>query len=131
MPIKIYDSGYRGECPIESAELKTFFNQIRAQYPDTYGKLAFHPRNEGRKTAAQVQVEKMEGSTPGVSDIIIPIGFVCELKRQDRTKSKLPTVEKKYLETAARGGAFACIAYGWEQAWRAFIDWKLQRGDNS
>ena len=127
--IKIYDSGYRGECPIESAELKTFFNQLRLKYPDTYGKLAFHPRNEGKKTAAQVQVEKMEGATPGVSDIIIPLGFVCELKRKDRTKSRLPKVEVEYLEAAGLMGAFACVAYGWENAWRAFIDWKLLRGD--
>lgn len=127
--IRIYDSGYRGKCPLESAELTTFFNQIRKQYPKTYGLLAFHPRNEGKKTQAQVQVEKMEGSTPGVSDIIIPPGFVCELKRQDKTQSRLPQVEKDYLEEADLMGAFTCIAYGWEQAWRAFIDWKLERGD--
>lgn len=125
--IRIYDSNYRGDCALESAELKTFFNQIRTQYPDTWGKLAFHPRNEGRKTHAQVQVEKMEGQVSGVPDIIIPGNptFLCELKREDRTQKsvKFPKVEREYLEKAAEQGAFVCLAYGWEQAWLAFNEW--------
>lgn len=123
MKLRVYDSGYRGDCPLESAELKTFFNQIRGKYPDTWGKLAFHQRNEGKKTHAQVQVEKMEGATAGVCDIIVAPGFYCELKRKDRTKSRLPPVEKQFLELVAERGGFACIAYGWEQAWVAFNEW--------
>lgn len=127
MKIRVYDSGYRGDCPLESAELKTFFNQIRGKYPDTWGKLAFHTRNEGKKSHAQVQVEKMEGATAGVCDIIVAPGFYCELKRRDRTKSRLPTVEKQFLELVAERGGFACVAYGWEQAWVAFNDWREQQ----
>jgi hypothetical protein len=123
--IKVYDSGYRGECPIEAGELKTFFNQIRKT---EYGLIAFHPRNEGKKTHAQVQTEKMEGLTSGVSDIIIPASppFICELKRKDRTKSKFPQVEKDFLIACGEKGAWVCLAYGWEQAWLAFNDWKKQ-----
>lgn len=122
---KVYDSGFKGDCPLESAELKTFFNQIRAKYPETWGRLAFHPRNEGKKTHAQVTMEAMEGATAGAVDIIIPggVSFVCELKRADRRKSRLSKAEEKYLLAAEDAGAFACVAYGWEQAWAAFNDY--------
>jgi len=123
--IRTYGGEYRGDCPLESAELKTFFNQVRTKYPDSYGLLAFHPRNEGKKTAAQVTLEKMEGATTGAVDIIIPGGqsFICELKRKNKTKSKVTDAEWAYLKAAEKQGAFCCIAYGWEEAWRAFHDY--------
>ena len=123
--IRSYESGVRGECPLESAELKTFFNKIRREYPDTWGRLAFHPRNEGKKSHAQVTLESMEGATTGAVDIIIPgrISFVCELKRQVKSKSRVSMAEWAYLKAAMDAGAFACVAYGWEQAWRAFNDY--------
>ena len=127
MVFKVYDSGYRGNCPLESAEQITFFNKIRSEYPDTYGKLAFHVRNEGKRTQNQIQREKAEGLTTGVVDIIIPGGasFVCELKRKDKTKSRLSKEEKEYLEISSNLGAYSCVAYGWEQAWKAFEDWVI------
>jgi hypothetical protein len=122
----VYDSGYRGNCPLESAEQVTFFNWIRSEYPDTFGALAFHVRNEGKRTAAQAQKEKAEGMTKGVVDIIIPgkMTFVCELKRQDKTKSRLPNDEREYLIKAWDNGAFACLCYGYEEAIKAFEDWR-------
>ncbi len=125
MGIKTYDSGFRGDCPLESAEQVTFFNKIRREYPDTYGKLAFHVRNEGKKHRNEVAKQKAEGLTAGVSDIIIAgnPSFICELKRRDKTKSRLPKDEKEYLELSARLGAFVCVCYGWEEAWKAFEDW--------
>jgi len=123
--IRTYDTDHKGDCPLESAELKTFFNQIRAKYPDSYGVLAFHPRNEGKKSAAQVTLEQMEGASTGACDIIVPGGrsFVCELKRKSRSKSRITDAEWKYLKAAESAGAFCCIAYGWEQAWKAFHDY--------
>lgn len=122
---KIYGGAYRGQCPLEAAEQVTFFNVIRSKYPDTYGKLAFHVRNEGKRTAAQVQKEKAEGMTKGVVDIIIPgaPSFVCEIKRKDKTKTNLPKCEKDYLEIADKHGAFSCLCYGYEEALKAFEDW--------
>lgn len=123
---RVYDSGYRGDCPLESAEQQTFFNKIRREYPDSYGLLAFHVRNEGKRTKEQAQREKAEGMTKGVVDIHIPgcPSFVCELKRKDKTKSRLPKDEEQFLLLCAKLGAFAALCYGWEQAWVAFKDWK-------
>lgn len=123
---KIYDSDYRGDCPLESAEQQTFFNKIRREFPDTYGKLAFHVRNEGKRTKQQAQKEIAEGMTKGVVDIHIPgsPSFVCELKRKDKTKSRLPKDEETFLIEAAKLGAFSCLCYGWEQAWLAFEEWR-------
>jgi hypothetical protein len=121
-----YDSGYRGPCPTEDQEQVTFFNQLRKRYPDTWGALALHPRNEGARTHSQAQRHKAEGLTPGAADIIIParVAFVCELKRQDRTKSRIGAEQAAYLAAAANAGAFACVAYGWAEAWRALEDWQ-------
>lgn len=125
MSYKVYDSGFRGDCPLESAEQQTFFNKIRREYPDNYGKMAFHVRNEGKRTKQQAQKEKAEGMTKGVVDIHIPgnPAFVCELKRKDKTKSNLPADEKLYLQLCHKAGCFACLCYGWEEAWEAFEDW--------
>lgn len=87
--------------------------------------MAFHVRNEGKKHRNQYAKEQAEGLTAGASDIQIPgcPAFVCELKRKDKTKSRLSKDQKEYLKTAHSLGAFTCVAYGWEQAWEAFEDW--------
>jgi hypothetical protein len=104
--LKVYDSGFRGKCPLEAAEQATFFNRIRREYPDTYGKIATHIKK-----------------TKGASDIIIPCSpaFVCELKRKDRTKSTVYDEQIEYLKAAHDLGAFACLAFGVDEAWRAFL----------
>jgi hypothetical protein len=125
--IPVYgDKSYRGASPSEKAEQVTFFTRIRTRYPDTYGALAFHPRNEGKKSFAQVNTQKAEGMTPGASDIIIPgkVTFVCELKQSDHTNSKISKDEIAYLYAAQEAGAFACIALGVEGAWLAFHTWR-------
>lgn len=125
MTYKVYDSGFRGKCPTETAEQITFFARLRREYPDTWGALAVHIRNEGKRHQNQVQREKAEGMTTGASDILIPgaPAFVCELKRKDRTKCRLSAEQKTYLEAAQKAGAFTCVAYGCDEAWRAFQDW--------
>jgi hypothetical protein len=125
--IPVYgDKTYRGPSPSEAAEQVTFFNRLRKQFPDTYGVLGFHPRNEGKKSFTQVQKEKLEGMTPGASDIIIPgnTTFVCELKQRDHTNSKISQDEIKYLYAAQAAGAFVCIALGVDGAWEAFNNWR-------
>lgn len=131
--MRIYDSGYRGDCPLEGAEQATFFNKLRKEYPDTYGALAFHAKNEGKKSQAQASRDRAQGLTTGTSDIIIPgaPAFVCELKRQDKTKSRISKPQLAYLEAAHDAGCFSCIAYGWEQAWQAFEDFRRMARSNS
>jgi len=113
------DMSFRGKCPHENAEQMTFFNWIRRDYPDTWGALAFHPRNEGLKSKGQfaaVQRHAAEGMTPGVPDIVLParVSFVCEIKRLDQIG---------YLIAAHNAGAFACVALGVDAARAAFFEW--------
>lgn len=125
--LKCYgDRTYRGDCPPESAEQITFFNRLRAQYPSTYGKIALHPRNEGKRNHRQTARHKAEGMAPGASDIVIPgcPAFVCELKRQDHTKSRWEDDQLDYLAVSRNAGAFVCVALGWEAAWEAFEAWR-------
>lgn len=121
------DLTYRGPCPKEVVEQATFFNRIRKT---PYGLVALHIRNEGRKAYAQVQKEKTEGGmVAGASDIVIPgsPAFVCELKRKDHTKSSWQTGQQEYLLAAQELGAFACLAFGVDAAWEAFLEWSAKR----
>lgn len=121
--IDVYgDKSFRGKCATESLEQVTFFARLRREYPNSWGAIAFHPRNEGHRTAMKVKIEKAEGMVTGTPDIIIPGNptFVCELKRRDHTKSTLQEEQKEYLYAAQRAGAFVCIALGHKAAQEAF-----------
>ena len=119
------DLDYRNKkCPVESAEQITFFNTLRREYPEL-GKIAIHPRNEGRRTMQQAQRQKAEGMTPGASDIII-VGnpaFVCELKRLDHTVCQWQPNQLDYLQAAKNNGAFVCVALGHKAAMEALKAW--------
>lgn len=116
------DQTFRGKCATESMEQITFFARLRRDYPTTWGAIAFHPRNEGVRSAMKVRIEKAEGMVKGASDIIIPGGpaFVCELKRRDHTKSMWQDGQQEYLYAARDAGAFVCIALGYKAAQEAF-----------
>lgn len=119
-----YDSGFRGRCPLEAAEQATFFNRIRKQYPDSWGAIATHIKNEGKRHRLQIDKDRAQGLTKGASDILIPgnPSFVCELKRKDRTVSQWQTGQQEYLKAAMECGSFVCVAFGVDQAWLAFHD---------
>ena len=122
------DTGFRGKCPSEAQEQVTLFNRLRREYPDTWGRLAVHPRNEGLRAGGQfssVAKHKAEGMTPGAADIIIParVAFVCELKRRDYTQSAWQDGQMEYLTASAKAGAFACVALGCDAAWEALAVW--------
>lgn len=129
------DTTFRGDCPPESAEQVTFFNRLRRQYPESYGLIALHPRNEQQLKGGQhraLQKHKAEGMAVGAADIIIPgaFAFVCELKRRDHIKSKWQNGQLPYLEAAQKAGAFVCVALGCDAAWEAFNEW-LKITENS
>lgn len=122
--IPIYgDTSYRGNCPTETAEQVTLFGAIRKT---PLGRVALHIKNEGKRKHGQVSWDKANGLVKGASDIMIPgaPAFVCELKRKDKTKSRISDEQIAYLEAAQEYGAFACIALGWEAAWEAVQEWQ-------
>ena len=135
LPFPTYgDATFRGKCPTESLEQITFFSRLRREYPDTWGALAIHPRNEGQLRGGQIttiQKVSAEGMVKGASDIIIParVSFVCELKRADHTKGAWQDGQIEYLTAAHNAGAFACVALGCDGAWAAFNDWLFCSGN--
>jgi hypothetical protein len=122
------DPTFRGKCPVENAAQVTLFAFIRAQYPKTWGVLAFHPRNEGVRTIGQAKWQKAEGMTAGTVDVIIPakVPLVMELKRKDHTKSSWQPGQLEYLRAAQAAGSYACIALGYEAAIEAVRYWDAQ-----
>ena len=123
------DPAFRGKCPLEHVEQSSIINRIRREYPDSWGRLVLHPRNEGLKEKGQfstVLKHKAEGMAVGAADIIIPAkcSLVCEVKRQDHTLSHWQDGQQEYLSAAAEAGAFACVALGAVGAWEAFEAWR-------
>jgi len=123
--IRVYgDKSYRGHCATENQEQATLFAELRRRWPDTIGRLALHPRNEGKRHYRQYAIERAEGMSTGASDVIIPGDpcIVLELKRRDHTRSKLSKAELEYLDAAQAAGAVVGVALGWEAAISA-IEW--------
>lgn len=124
MLYKIFGTPTHGPCPSEKVEMASFFNKLRAEQP-SYARIAIHVRNEGLRSAMQVQAIKFDGGfVKGASDIIIPGAptFVCEMKSRAKT-TKLSPEQITYLEAAANAGAFACVALGAVAAYTAFEEW--------
>ncbi len=112
--IVIGNLNYRNpNCPTESAEQMTFFNNL----PPHIKAVAFHAKNEGKKTYGQAAHDKAQGQVKGTPDIIIPgLNILIELKRQDPTKSRVGIEQVEYLLAAQKLGAKCYIALGYEAA---------------
>ena len=115
------DVCFMGDCPTEDAELITFFNELAKLYP-SLAKVAIHPDNEGLVLGSghlHHARQKAKGAIKkGAADIVIcgnPT-FVCEMKRQDHTKSRWQDGQLEFLENAQRLGAFVCVALGYKGA---------------
>lgn len=120
------DPKWRGKCPKESVDQISVVNRIRREYPDTWGRLLIHVRNEDEVASAQaMRKRKLEGLVPGASDLNLPARtpWICEIKRRDHTLSRLSDEQLAYLVAAQNAGAFACIALGAVGAWEAFTHW--------
>ena len=127
--LKVYgDLSFRGECADEKDEQITVFNNLRRDYPE-FAKIAMHVRNEGKKTVQAVIREKAEGMVTGAADIVIPARqtFICELKKQNHTKSRWQPLQLEYLEACHNAGAFVCVALGYEAAMEAIKEWNATR----
>lgn len=120
------DQSFRGNCPKEDYVLSSFIAHVRRVYPDTYGLVAFHPKNEGKRTGAQSKADSIKGLTKGVCDVVI-IGnpVLClEIKRQDHTQSKWSGPEQvAFLKQSLAGGAYVAVSLGYDASIQAFEHW--------
>lgn len=127
--IKVYgNTNFRGDCPNEDAELITFFNELNRLHPQL-ATIAIHPDNEGLVLGSghhhHIKQKAKGAIKKGAADIVIcgnPT-FVCEMKRQDHTKSRWQDGQLEFLEYSLKNGAFVCIALGYESALEAVKDW--------
>jgi hypothetical protein len=122
------DQNFRGECPLEEAEQATFFSQLRKLHPETYGRIALHPKNEGKRRCAQfaqLARDKALGMAKSAPDVVLPGAptLLIEIKRRDHTQSKWQDGQVEYLETAQSLGCFVAVALGWQGAIAAFEAW--------
>ena len=109
--------------PAEDYVLSSVVSRIRKDYPTTYGLVAFHVKNESKRTTTQIKIDKMKGLTNGVSDLIV-IGnptLCMEIKKDN--SCRFEDGQLQFLEQAQKGGAFACLAVGYQGALDAFHHW--------
>lgn len=121
--IRVYGKQEKGKQPSENAEMVTFFNVLREDFPEL-AIISTHIKNEGKRTIHQINKDKSEGLITGFPDIVI-LGcpaFACEMKSKSKS-SKLSDDQEKVLTAAVNNGAFACVAYGYEAAIDAVRDW--------
>lgn len=122
------DMAFRGKCPPEHVEQASFFAKLRREFPDSWGKIALHPRNEGLLIQGQFQSvvkHQLEGMAKGAADIVVPGNptFICEMKRRDHTQCAWQAEQLPYLQAAQNAGSFVCAALGAQAAWDAFNEW--------
>ncbi|MGL4735726.1 MAG: hypothetical protein ACRCWB_11735 [Enterovibrio sp.] len=114
------DVNFRGGCALETPESIAFL-QLLKQYDPELREIAFHVRNEGKRSKREGAKHKQEGMLTGAADIAImccpPIAI--EMKRRDHTKSKLSPEQLRYLAVTRLKGAFSCVALGADAAMEA------------
>lgn len=130
--IRIYDSGFRGECRQEWAEQIDCAGWLEHNHPDRWP-LIFHVPNEltvdKRKPgwAQHLQKRQKMGVRNGVPDIIDfgEVRGAFELKRLDRTQKgvRVSAEQKAFLQATADAGGFAAICYGFSEFKRAYADY--------
>lgn len=122
--IRIYDSGHRGECRTERPEHIDCISWLKHNHPGRWP-LIFHPANETHGKGNHHVIREKEGVKSGPPDIIDLGGVVglFELKRRDRTKSKVSKEQRAFLQAGADSGHFAAICYGFEQFKLAYADY--------
>ncbi len=116
--VRIFDSGYRGDCPTEDIEQVNAVSWFRFTYPQ-YEHLFFHVANEGQmKPQYGAKLKKMDNKA-GIADLILIVSTnlhsyaVFEMKRTG--KGNLSQDQKDHLNAVAEQGGFACMCRGAEQ----------------
>jgi hypothetical protein len=122
--IRIYDSGYRGECSTEMVEQINVMGWLEKNHPDRWP-LIFHYPAETKAKAQYMAIRRKCGVKAGISDIIDfgEIRGAFELKRQDRTKSSVSKEQRAFLESVDVSGGFAAIVFGYSSFLLAYSDY--------
>lgn len=121
--IRTYDSGYRGDCRTERCEQIDAISWLAFNFPERFP-LIFHCPGETKASPQHMQMRAKEGVKAGVPDIIdlgATVGLF-ELKRKDKSKSRVSTEQKNILSSAADSGHFSAVCYGFEEFKRAYAD---------
>lgn len=122
--IRIYDSGYRGECCSEMVEQINSMGWLEKHHPDRWP-LIFHYPAEAKAKPQYMSIRRKLGVKAGIADII-DFGSVrgaFELKRRDKTKSKVSKEQLAFLEAVDASGGFSAICYSFEQFMLAYSDY--------
>lgn len=130
--IRIYGSGYRGDCRQEWAEQIDAMGWLEFNHPDRWP-LCFHVPNEIKAGPQYMQKRQKMGVKSGVSDII-DFGLIrgaFELKRLDKSKCSVSKEQRTFLQAVADSGGFAAIVYGFEQFKLAYADYLAFVAENS
>lgn len=130
--IRIYDSGYRGECPSERVEQINVMGWLEKNHPDRWP-LIWHTPNEIKASPQHMAMRKKMGVKSGIADVI-DFGAVrgaFELKREDRTKSSVSKEQRDHLEAVYASGGFAAIVYGYSQFLLAYSDYLIYCSSHS
>lgn len=122
--IHIYDSGFRGDCRSERCEQIDCISWLAFNHPERFP-LIFHCPGETRASPQHMQMRAKEGVKAGPPDIIDlnAMPGLFELKRLDRTKSKVSKEQKAFLQAGADAGHFAAICYGFQEFKHAYVDY--------
>jgi len=120
------DVSFRGDCPLEDADLITLIQKIRREYPMFD---PIHVKNEKKRKGKQfieLANERKKGSIiTGWVDICVP-GFptlFIELKRQDPTQSDITSDQIDFLVRQQAVDCWCFVALGWEAGWQCFMKW--------
>lgn len=108
--IKVFGELTKGNCPLEDTVCQTLINQQRKHFPSI---MMFHIKNEGKRTAQQMQKEQSIGFIKGASDYCLvgqPMGFL-EVKRANYSHKVKPEQER-FLLQAQEKGAIVGVALG-------------------
>lgn len=120
-----FDSHYRGVCASERVEQINSMSWLEYNFPDRWP-LCMHYPAETRGTALHMALRKKEGVRQGVADILdigAPMVGAFELKRLDKTQSKVSRHQEAFLKAVADSGGFSAICYGFEQFKLAYADY--------
>lgn len=115
------------KCPLESTEGKTFWEW--AQYHPIAKRRLYHIPNGGSRNIIEARNLKLQGTREGVSDYFLSYpcngksGLYIELKRADKSLSRLTEKQGAWLAESERLGYATKVAYGALDAINAVEDY--------